>query len=200
MLQVLQDDPYVFADHIEVVTEHGMVRLQGIALDYGDLQRTLLLARRVAGRRRVVNEIEVMSTAIEPNEGEEFRLCSTCMIFDESRRRVRSQVLAVPLAFFAVPRRWPRVQRDRQKATLSNGPTGKRPRACRTRWTRTEILYARHIFVHADSGVVRLTGYVWDPPDLFEAKSVAELVPGVSSVVNDLELNRNGMDNSGVTR
>lgn len=61
VLQVLQDDPYVFADHIEVVTEHGIVRLQGIALDYGDLQRTLLLARRVAGRRRVVNEIEVMS-------------------------------------------------------------------------------------------------------------------------------------------
>jgi hypothetical protein len=61
VLKVLQDDPYVFADHIEVVTENGIVRLQGIALDYGDLQRTLLLARRVAGRRRVVNEIEVIS-------------------------------------------------------------------------------------------------------------------------------------------
>jgi osmotically-inducible protein OsmY len=61
-------------------------------------------------------------------------------------------------------------------------------------------LYARHISVHADNGVVRLTGFVWDPPDLMEAKSVAELVPGVSSVVNDLELERNGMDNSGVTR
>jgi osmotically-inducible protein OsmY len=61
-------------------------------------------------------------------------------------------------------------------------------------------LYARHIFVHADSGVVRLTGYVWDPPDLDEARSVAEMVAGVSRVVNDLELERNGMDNSGVTR
>jgi osmotically-inducible protein OsmY len=61
VLKVLQDDPYVFADHIEVVTENGIVRLQGIALDYGDLQRTLLLARRVAGRRRVVNEIEVIT-------------------------------------------------------------------------------------------------------------------------------------------
>jgi osmotically-inducible protein OsmY len=61
-------------------------------------------------------------------------------------------------------------------------------------------LYARHITVGADNGVVRLTGFVWDPPDLNEAKSVAELVPGVSSVVNDLELERNGMDNSGVTR
>ena len=61
-------------------------------------------------------------------------------------------------------------------------------------------LYARHIIVRADNGVVRLTGFVWDPPDLMEAKSVAELVPGVSSVVNELELQRNGMDNSGVTR
>jgi osmotically-inducible protein OsmY len=61
-------------------------------------------------------------------------------------------------------------------------------------------LYAKHITVRADNGVVRLTGFVWDPPDLMEAKSVAELVPGVSSVVNDLELQRNGMDNSGVTR
>jgi hypothetical protein len=61
VLKVLQDDPYVFADHIEVVTEKGIVRLQGIALDYGDLQRTLWLARRVAGRRRVVNEIEVIT-------------------------------------------------------------------------------------------------------------------------------------------
>jgi hypothetical protein len=61
VLKVLQDDPYVFADHIEVVTEKGIVRLQGIALDYGDLQRTLWLARRVAGRRRVVNEVEVIT-------------------------------------------------------------------------------------------------------------------------------------------
>ncbi len=61
-------------------------------------------------------------------------------------------------------------------------------------------LYARHISVRSDNGVVRLSGFVWDPPDLMEAKSVAELVPGVSSVVNDLELQRNGMDNSGVTR
>ena len=37
--------------------------LQGIALDHGDLQRTLLLARRVAGRRRVVNDIEMIGSA-----------------------------------------------------------------------------------------------------------------------------------------
>jgi osmotically-inducible protein OsmY len=48
--------------------------------------------------------------------------------------------------------------------------------------------------------VVRLSGYVWDPPDLVEAKRVAALVPGVSQVVNELELERNGNDNSGITR
>ena len=61
-------------------------------------------------------------------------------------------------------------------------------------------LYARHITVRAENGVVRLSGYVWDPPDLLEAKRVAALVPGVSQVVNDLELERNGNDNSGITR
>jgi osmotically-inducible protein OsmY len=61
-------------------------------------------------------------------------------------------------------------------------------------------IYARHIVVRADNGVVRLTGFVWETPDLYEAAHVAELVPGVSRVVNDLELDRNGMDNSGVTR
>jgi osmotically-inducible protein OsmY len=61
-------------------------------------------------------------------------------------------------------------------------------------------LYAKHITVRADNGVVRLSGYVWDPPDITEAKSVAELVEGVSEVVNDLELQRNGVDDSGVAR
>jgi hypothetical protein len=59
VLQVLQDDPYVFADHIEVVTENGVVRLEGIALDVTDMYRAVDLARRIAGKRRVVNEIEL---------------------------------------------------------------------------------------------------------------------------------------------
>ena len=63
-----------------------------------------------------------------------------------------------------------------------------------------QALYARHIIVRADSGVVRLSGYVWEPPELIEAKQVAARVAGVTRVINDLELQRNGMDNSGVTR
>lgn len=61
-------------------------------------------------------------------------------------------------------------------------------------------LFSRHITVKADDGVVRLTGFVWDPPDLEEAIRIAEAVPGVARVVNSLELQRNGMDNSPVSR
>jgi osmotically-inducible protein OsmY len=61
-------------------------------------------------------------------------------------------------------------------------------------------LYAKHIFVRVDEGVVHLSGYVWDPPDLQEAQQVAELVQGVTKVVNNLELQRNGVDDSGVAR
>lgn len=61
-------------------------------------------------------------------------------------------------------------------------------------------LYAKHITVRANNGVVRLSGYVWDPPDIIEAERVTGLVDGVSKVVNDLELQLNGIDNSGVSR
>jgi osmotically-inducible protein OsmY len=61
-------------------------------------------------------------------------------------------------------------------------------------------LFAKHITAHADGGVVRLTGYVWETTDFAEANDVASNVPGVTRVVNDLELNRNGNDNGPVAR
>lgn len=63
-----------------------------------------------------------------------------------------------------------------------------------------KALYAKHIFVSADNGVVHLTGYIWDPSDSELASVIAERVPGVTKVVNELELNRNGNDNAPVTR
>src|SRR5579872_3636514 len=44
-------------------------------------------------------------------------------------------------------------------------------------------LYARHITVSANRGVVVLGGYVWSEPDLEEAQRIAESVPGVSKIV-----------------
>jgi len=63
-----------------------------------------------------------------------------------------------------------------------------------------KVLYARHINVQADNGVVRLGGYVWTQPDLEEAIRVAALVPGVNRVVDNLELERAGIDNSQISR
>ncbi len=63
-----------------------------------------------------------------------------------------------------------------------------------------KVLYARHIIVRADDGVVHLSGYVWNGDDLYEAQRIAESVPGVKKVVDELELERNGLDNSPVTR
>jgi hypothetical protein len=61
-------------------------------------------------------------------------------------------------------------------------------------------LYARHIIVRADDGVVRLSGFVWEPPDIESAERIAGSVDGVVKVVNALELQRNGVDNSAVSR
>ena len=60
VVQVLKDDPYLFADHITVVTEKGVVRLQGVATDAYELHRALYLARRAARGRRVLNEVELI--------------------------------------------------------------------------------------------------------------------------------------------
>jgi osmotically-inducible protein OsmY len=61
-------------------------------------------------------------------------------------------------------------------------------------------LYAKHITAHADGGVVTLTGLVWESTDFDEATFVTQNVPGVTRVVNDLELQRNGNDNGPVAR
>ena len=61
-------------------------------------------------------------------------------------------------------------------------------------------LFAKHITAHADNGTVRLTGYIWEASDFEEATYIASNVPGVTKVVNDLELNRNGNEASPATR
>ena len=63
-----------------------------------------------------------------------------------------------------------------------------------------DLLYARHINVHARNGTVRLAGYVWSQPDLEEAKRIAASVEGVKTVVDDLELELNGYGDSPVSR
>ena len=94
-------------------------------------------------------------------------------------------------------------------AACASGPpeTGAQRQADKAMAERVEAalnadrsLFAKHITAHADNGVVRLTGYVWEAGDFQEATFIASNVPGVTKVVNDLELNRNGDESGAVAR
>ena len=62
------------------------------------------------------------------------------------------------------------------------------------------VLFARHITVRADRGVVDLSGYVWTPEELEEAVQTAGTVSGVIKVVDRMEVDRGAISDSAVTR
>ncbi len=57
--KAIEEDRWVYVPHIEVVTVKGVVRLEGMARDPSELNRALMLARRAARGRRVVNAVEL---------------------------------------------------------------------------------------------------------------------------------------------
>ena len=69
-----------------------------------------------------------------------------------------------------------------------------------TALTSDKTLYARHINVRADSGVVTLSGHVWTTEELSAAPQIAQSVAGVRKVVNRIEVDRGAIQDSGVTR
>jgi osmotically-inducible protein OsmY len=54
-------------------------------------------------------------------------------------------------------------------------------------------IYARHIDVTVDRGVVHLAGYVWEDADFRTARRDAASIPGAKTVVSEMELVRGGM-------
>jgi hyperosmotically inducible periplasmic protein len=58
-------------------------------------------------------------------------------------------------------------------------------------------IYARHIEVAVNRGVVNLGGFVWEPQDFATAKRDAASVPGVTSIVTDMDLMRGGIAGAG---
>jgi BON domain len=55
----LDSDPYVYAEHVAVTTADGVVTLHGLVGDEWDLWRAIRDSSRVAGVRRVVDELEI---------------------------------------------------------------------------------------------------------------------------------------------
>jgi len=64
--KALQEDPYLFTDHVSVAAENGVVRIQGTVYNVQDMRRILRLARRIAGKRRVINLLELV---VEDDDG-----------------------------------------------------------------------------------------------------------------------------------
>ena len=58
--KILATDPWIFGDHITVTTENGVVRVEGIVGDTGEMFRIVRLCRKIPGARRVVNALEMM--------------------------------------------------------------------------------------------------------------------------------------------
>lgn len=67
VVQVLQEDPYVFSDHVTVTTQNGVVTVEGIVGDTGERFRILRLCRKIPGTRRVVDELEIVNN--DPDGG-----------------------------------------------------------------------------------------------------------------------------------
>jgi osmotically-inducible protein OsmY len=59
------------------------------------------------------------------------------------------------------------------------------------------IYFFRHVDVRVDRGVTQLSGYVWDVEALYKAKRIAAKVPGVTRVVDQMELEREGRRGGG---
>ena len=58
-------------------------------------------------------------------------------------------------------------------------------------------IYARHIDINVDRGVVHLGGFVWENDDFQTARRDAASVPGVKTVVTEMELLRGGLGGAG---
>jgi osmotically-inducible protein OsmY len=54
----LAKDPYIMSDHVTITVANGVVKVGGLVRDVSDLLAILRLVRRVAGKARVVNEID----------------------------------------------------------------------------------------------------------------------------------------------
>jgi osmotically-inducible protein OsmY len=58
----LHDDPYILDTHVTITTKNGVVTLHGLALDNWDVAQMKRLVRKMAGVRRVVNDLDVLIT------------------------------------------------------------------------------------------------------------------------------------------
>jgi osmotically-inducible protein OsmY len=62
-----------------------------------------------------------------------------------------------------------------------------------SRLASDQVYYYPHVTIRVENGLAHLTGYVWNTDALYHAKEVASSVPGITAVVDNLQLERDGV-------
>ena len=62
-----------------------------------------------------------------------------------------------------------------------------------SRLNSDQLNYYPHVTIRVENGVAHLTGYVWNDQALYHAKELATGVPGITAVVDNLQLERDGL-------
>jgi osmotically-inducible protein OsmY len=86
-------------------------------------------------------------------------------------------------------------------ACAADPPTSSQQRQADSRATKEfysrlasdQDYYYPHVTIRVENGVAHLSGYVWNTQALYRAKDVATGVPGITAVVDNLELERDGV-------
>jgi osmotically-inducible protein OsmY len=55
----LRSDPFFYDEHVSVTIENGIVTLRGIVFDEWDLRAAMRISRKIAGVKRVINDLEM---------------------------------------------------------------------------------------------------------------------------------------------
>ncbi len=58
--RILTEDPWIYGEHITVTIRNGIVTLEGIVGDTGEMFMIVRLCRKMSGARRIVNGLEIM--------------------------------------------------------------------------------------------------------------------------------------------
>jgi osmotically-inducible protein OsmY len=57
----LHSDPFFYDGHVTVTVKDGAVHLQGVVFEDRDLRAARRISKKIAGAKRVVNELEICS-------------------------------------------------------------------------------------------------------------------------------------------
>jgi osmotically-inducible protein OsmY len=55
----MRSDPFFYDEHVTVTIKDGVVTLQGMVFDEWDMRVALRISRKVAGVKRVINELDI---------------------------------------------------------------------------------------------------------------------------------------------